>query len=73
MVRVMQRHRGEELPCDPSAQGRGQVAHGCLQDKSFGTTPELAANSAISLRRAKAAGPAGPNMVNMCDICKCKC
>ena len=31
-----QRHRGEDLPRDPSAQGRGQVAHGVLQEKPLG-------------------------------------
>ena len=54
-------HCGEDLPRDPSAQSRGQVAHGVLQKNSPGHTPEHAANSAISLRRAKPSGPAWPN------------
>ena len=31
-----QRHRGEDLPRDPSAQGRAQVAHGVLQENFLG-------------------------------------
>ena len=35
----MQRYRGEDLPRGPSAQGRGQVAHGVLQENSVGYNP----------------------------------
>ena len=34
-----QRHCGEDLPRDPSAQGRGQVVHGVLQENSPGHNP----------------------------------
>ena len=34
-----QRHHGEDLPRDPSAQGREQVAHGVLQENSLGHNP----------------------------------
>ena len=34
-----QRHFGEDLPRDPSAQGRRQIAHGALQENSLGHNP----------------------------------
>ena len=53
--------RGERAR-NPSAQGRRQVPHDVLQQNHFDPPPDLAANSTISLRSAKVAGPARPNL-----------
>ena len=34
-----QRYCGEDTPRDPPAQGRGQVAHGVVQENSIGHNP----------------------------------
>ena len=57
-----QRRSSEDLSRDPSAQGRGQVAHGILRGISLAHVHNpRAVISAILLRRAKEAGPAPPS------------
>ena len=50
-----QQRLGEDLPCDATAQLRGQVAHRVLHEDLF--APVEAANSASSWRSGKAGGP----------------
>ena len=51
----MQRYCGEDLPCDPPAQGRGQVSHHdrVLQEKSSLSRGEVG-NEALAARRGSA-------------------
>ena len=55
-------HCGEDLPCDPSHRVVDRSRMAFSKKILLDTTPELAANSTISLRRAKASGPARPNV-----------
>ena len=50
-------HCGNELPRNPSEQGRGQVAHGVLQEKSFGHNPRTCRKLRNLVEKSKSSGP----------------
>ena len=52
-----QRHGGEDLPRDPSAQGPGQVAHGFLQESSLGHNPRACRKLRNLVEKSKGSSP----------------
>ena len=69
-----QRHCGEDLPRDPSAQGRRQVTHGVIQQNSLGRNRRTCRKLRNLVEKSKGTRPsAAKRLVAQRDESSCTC